>query len=403
MKPQRKTIRTLLLCTLTISSVLFVGFPFFYDIAATSHSFVFTAAGDFGYGGDTLANFQAIGSSGAAFHLVLGDLSYGEAPPPTEQTWCSEFRSYIQNVFVVVGNHDSGESSGGDINVYAQHCPFTFANLGPGSSGPSSGYGKEYYFDYPASDPLARFIMTCAGVEMAIDGTGTCDYSVGTSRHTWLSSTIDDAKTRGLWVIVGGHKNYVSTGPYGGDSGQDYFDLLLAKKVDIMLQAHDHTYQRSKQLTCCFVESTTYDPTKVAGTGPNYSRGAGTVIINAGTGGWGLYTIDTADPDNPYFETWNGENIGSSYGHAKFTVSSSSLTGTFEPVSGGTFTDSFNISSCTGPCPQPPGETTPQFSLPPAIIWLIFGLVTGGIISLAVLRLRKRSLKHDRELTAETA
>ena len=335
--------------------------------AVDGTSFSFTAFGDSGFGGDSVNNMQAAGASGASFHLQLGDLSYGAT---SEQNWCSTFQQSQPNVFVVTGNHDSHESGGGDMESYKVYCPFTFTGLNPGSGLTGSGYGYEYYFDYPTSAPFARIIMTCAGVELNNVAGGTCLYTPGNQRYSWLTNAIDQAKNNGWWVIVGSHKEYVSTGPYGGDAGQEYYDLLLEKKVDLVLMGHDHTYQRTKQLACCIIESSSFDPGNVVNVGPAYVRGAGTVNIISGTGGWGLYTIDTTDPDNAYFTTWNGDNIGGSYGFTKITVTASSITGVFVPVTGA-FADTWSI----GGTPPPPGQLTADFS------WLPGSPVAGGIVT----------------------
>jgi hypothetical protein len=49
-------------------------------------------------------------------------------------------------------------------------------------------------------------------------------------------------------VIVVHHLNYVSAGLKRDEIGSAFFDLLVGKRVDLVLQGHDHTYQRSKQL-----------------------------------------------------------------------------------------------------------------------------------------------------------
>ena len=78
---------------------------------------------------------------------------------------------------------------------------------------------------------------------------GLYDYSVGTTHYNWVSNTIDSARATGIkWVIVGMHKNCISMGRMTCQIGPDIFNLLVSKKVDLILQGHDHNYQRSKQL-----------------------------------------------------------------------------------------------------------------------------------------------------------
>ncbi len=44
------------------------------------------------------------------------------------------------------------------------------------------------------------------------------------------------------------HKPCLSLGEYACDIGADLTNLLLSKKVDLVLSGHEHIYQRSKQL-----------------------------------------------------------------------------------------------------------------------------------------------------------
>ena len=44
------------------------------------------------------------------------------------------------------------------------------------------------------------------------------------------------------------HKPCLSMGEYACDPGADLVNLLLQKKVDVVLSGHEHIYQRTKQL-----------------------------------------------------------------------------------------------------------------------------------------------------------
>src|SRR3989304_7982565 len=108
------------------------------------------------------------------------------------------------------------------------------------------GYGYEYYFDYPSGTPLVRFILTTAGVTGAIN----YNYGAGSSHYNWVVDSINGARAAGIpWVVVGMHKQCLTVGSKTGcNSGQALFDKLVDLKVDLILQAHDHVYERSKQL-----------------------------------------------------------------------------------------------------------------------------------------------------------
>ena len=94
---------------------------------------------------------------------------------------------------------------------------------------------KQYYFDYPAANPRARFINISP--DLNLDGS-TWSYSAGSTRYNWTASAIDAARTAGIkWVIVSMHKYCISaiTTGAGCDVGSDLMNLLIDKEVDLYL------------------------------------------------------------------------------------------------------------------------------------------------------------------------
>ncbi len=301
------------------------------DAIGTSFSFV--ATGDFGApgNGDMVALAKRAGAAHATFLLALGDLGY----VADESGWCSSIKGGFDDVELIAGNHDAGENSGGNISVFVQYCPFTLnVNVTAGPATP--GYGYEYYFDYPASSPLARFIFIAAGVR----GFLNYDYSPGSTHYNWVVNAVNDARSSGIpWVFVASHKLCINAGTYGCEIGQALFDKLVDLKVDVFLQAHYHTYQRSKQLAlsanCPSVLSNgQFDADCIVDDGAdgNYSKGAGSVVVVSGSGGRSLYTIpfDGSDPEINYMveamgSNGNTENLTAGYGGVLYTVSRTSV------------------------------------------------------------------------------
>src|SRR6266568_9642 len=118
---------------------------------SSSASFSFTVGGDIGGNGNTSTALDLIAQSGSQFHLAIGDLSYSEISP--ESSWCSYVKSRVGSTFpfeLLAGNHeDGGETQNGLIDNFVQCLPDRLGAVGT--------YGKEFYFDYPASAPIARF------------------------------------------------------------------------------------------------------------------------------------------------------------------------------------------------------------------------------------------------------
>lgn len=306
---------------------------------AQPSSFTFAAAGDFDSGGKFKKTVDAIRSDNPDFLLLLGDLSYAN----DEIAWCDYWKTTGQyaKLLLLSGNHDSGESPGGDINDYVSACPKAEVEI-------QGLYGKQYYFDYPKDAPLARFIMTVPGLGGTLLGIDT-SYEKGRQGYTFTEEAITDARTRGIkWVIVAMHKNYISAmekeNEISTDDDRSFLSMLLAQKVDVILQGHEHGYERSKQLTtsattCLVLQTDTFSSACVVDADNSLVKGAGTVIHVIGTGGKGLRHLWTDDSEYPYF----AQSDVTTWGFGKFTVSSTALSFTFRRSTGGTLTDAFTI------------------------------------------------------------
>ena len=296
-------------------------------------SFVFTSSGDFGANSDTEMVLEAIADSGSRFHLALGDLSYSQIKP--EAAWCDFVKSKVGAAFpfqLVTGNHEDNGPDG-DINKFAQCLPNKVKGL-------IGNYAKEYYFDYKY---LARFILISPNLNL--DGK-SYDYNVGNPHYDWVVNAIDSARSANIpWVIVGMHKNCITMGAKTCEVGTDLINMLIEKRVDLILQGHEHNYQRSRQLKCASADS--YKDYCVDGSGDNrsYVKGLGSILVIAGTSGRSLTNIDTADYEAGYFAKWSGKNINPSQGTLKFTVSRKQIFYQFVSISLGQFGDSFTISN----------------------------------------------------------
>ena len=348
--------------------------------AQSQPSFTFTAAGDYGASSDATAVLNGTNPavSGANLNLALGDLSYANLTP--ESAWCDYVKQKVGTSFpfeIVAGNHEDDSPSGNNIDNFATCLPDQIGGI-------TGRYSREYFFDYPVASPLTRFIMISPDLTFLDEG--TYNYSSGNAHYNWVANAIDSARSAGIaWIVVGMHKNCISMGNYSCNIGTGLFNLLIDKKVDLILQGHDHTYQRSHQLTlgpsCSGIVSGSSNANCVVDNGSdnNYTKGAGSVLAIVGTGGKGLYNINLSDSEAGYFSKWMGNNINPSQGFLKVAVSNTQMNFSFEPQVG-TFTDSFSIDSgLPSATPVPPTETpaltptpttdpfapTPTATLPP--------------------------------------
>jgi hypothetical protein len=280
---------------------------------APAGSFTFGVAGDFNSTSNTDTVLKGAASAGINFFLGVGDLSYDtQGSPAGWGTYAKKLIGSVPFVFIM-GNHDASQ-----VDQFASALPNPITSA-------QGTYGKQYYFDYPLTAPLARFIMISP-----VDGTKDL---------AWLKTTIDSGRAAGLkWIIVGMHQPCVSTGQKTCEIGQDTMDALTTNKVDLVLFGHDHNYQRRKQVTCAKANS--FDATCLVSPGPDYKKGAGTVMLVVGTGGNSFYTTNTSDSESGYFAALNSDT----YGYAKITITANELNESFQKTAGGAFSDVFRIS-----------------------------------------------------------
>jgi hypothetical protein len=277
----------------------------------------------------------------------------------TPSPWCSgsdpsrNIKLTIGETFpfqLLVGNHEDDDHVDGFIKNFAVCLPDRMNSTGV--------YGAEYYFDYPPTAPLVRVIMIGAGNDL--DGE-KYDYIAGNAHYNWLSNAIDSARQSSIpWVVVGIHKPCITMGNKDCEVGEDVMDLLINKRVDLVMQGHDHDYQRSKQLSCA--NANNFDLACVADDGADgsYTQGAGTVfVINGNFGGGGFTPIDCNDSERNYFvramggdgNVWNGDGCSTARvgrGILLFMATADRLEGRFAMTyetggSGDPFTDGFAI------------------------------------------------------------
>jgi PKD repeat protein len=311
----------------------------------------FTAAGDYAARAETRTVLQAIADRDPDLNLALGDLSYGVTGQ--EQAWCDLVTSHLGAGFpfqLLSGNHESNGQNG-NINDFSACLP----NQLPGLVGT---YGRQWYVDVPEQDPLVRFVMISPALPYP---DGTHQYTPGTARYDWTVAAIDGARAAGVpWVVVGIHKPCLSMGQYGCEIGQDLHDMLLTKKVDLVLHGHEHLYQRSKQLglsaACPGVVPGTVNRACIVDSGSALVKGAGTVLATVGTGGVPLRDVAAADTEAEYFAASSGLNSAPSFGALDVRVTATSLSAAFLRGTG-TFADAFTISAGAPPPNTPPSAS----------------------------------------------
>jgi PKD repeat protein len=309
----------------------------------------FTAVGDFGSNDNTRAVLAGMKAQAPDLALALGDLSYGAVG--AEQAWCDLVTQQVGAGFpfeLIAGNHESNGQNG-HVNDFSACLP----NQLPGLVGT---YGRQWYVDVPQVDPLVRFVMVSPGIPFT---DSVWSYAAGTPRYNWTVTAIDGARANGIpWVVVGAHKPCYSMGTYGCEIGADFADMLISKRVDLVLHGHEHFYQRSHQLGtgtgCATVAAGSFDADCVTDDDATMNQGLGTVFATSGLGGQEQRDVNLSDTEAGYFPTASARNQSPSYGFLDVKVTADDLVARFVPVGSATYTDAFSIHRG-----DPPPNATP--------------------------------------------
>ncbi|NHA69074.1 metallophosphoesterase [Phycicoccus flavus] len=300
------------------------------DPGADGRTLRLSVFGDMGVSADADAVLDDIAARDDDATLVVGDLSYDG--PGSEGAWCDQVTSRLGRdhpVGIVAGNH---EDDGPDGAIRA----FT-ACLPTRPAGVRGDYGRQWYADLPARDPLVRVVMISPDLDF---GDGVWSYDRGTPHYAWTRRTIRAARAEGIpWVVVGMHKPCLSVGVYLCESGTDLNDLLVGLEVPLVLSGHEHMYARTRSLAlgpaCPSVPPAQFDAGCLA---PD-----GTTFVTVGTGGRPLREVHPLVAGRPYFAAFSGAGEDPAFGSLDVTVRPQDLVVRFDPAPGSGFTDTVTI------------------------------------------------------------
>ncbi|MDZ4855321.1 MAG: metallophosphoesterase [Nitrospirota bacterium] len=162
--------------------------------------------------------------------------------------------------------------------------------------------------------------------------------SAGSAQEQWVRAEL--AANPSACTIAYWHHSVFSSGRHGNNPHMaDILKVLYAQGVDIVLNGHDHTYERFAPM----------DPDGQL----DMSNGFRQFII--GTGGISLYEFKSVQPNS---EVRNN----TSYGVLKLTLNASSYDWEFVPIAGQTFRDR-GSAACVA------SSTTPSVTLPATDGW----------------------------------
>ncbi len=161
------------------------------------------------------------------------------------------------------------------------------------------------------------------------------------------------------------HRSCFSLGQYTCEIGTGLINMLVAKKVDLVLHGHEHFYQRTHQLGlgpgCTALAANAVLPACIADADATMRQG-GTVFATVGTGGQPLRPVTETDSERGYFAAYSGQNVSPAFGVLDVRATAEVFEARFLPTVVGAFADSFTITRGSLPPNQPP---TASFSATP--------------------------------------
>jgi predicted phosphodiesterase len=271
----------------------------------TPSEFNFAAAGDWGCGSNAEDTVKNIEDKNPELVLGLGDYSYEDSA----DCWLDIIQPINAKMKIAIGNHDTDQI--GMLNKYMNHF----------------GLSKQYYsFDYKN----IHFIALSTEVS----------FNVNSAQHKFvendLSKAASDPKTD--WIIVYFHRPmYTLPSTHAAISSlrNTYHPLFEQYGVDLVLQGHNHNYQRTYPLR--FNSEDNEDPIVANKDSSNYRSSDGQIFLTVGTGGTSLYSF-TGKED--YFVK---QHIGFGILNMDITNNGRTLTGKLYPNNNGNIIDQFTI------------------------------------------------------------
>jgi hypothetical protein len=250
------------ICLFLITIILWtaIGFASNSAYGAAFPDFNFAAAGDWSCNSNTANTVNNIVSKNTELVLGLGDFSYQD----TANCWFDQIQPIDSKMKIAIGNHDDTSTS--LLNQYMNHF----------------GLSRQYY-----SFKYQNVYFISMSTELP--------YSKDSAQYSFVSNELANAASDPStdWIVVYYHKlAYTSPTEHPASSTlrDTYHPLFDRYGVDIVLQGHNHNYQRSYPLK--YNTNSPSNPIVTETSGNNYNDPAGQIYITVGTAGAGRYGLD---------------------------------------------------------------------------------------------------------------
>jgi len=277
-----------------------------FEVGKEISDFNIAVVGDMGCSSVVKQTIGEIKLKNPELILALGDLSYQKS---SANCWFNIVSPVYSKMKIVLGDHDY--RSGSVLKQYRNQF-----NL-----------SKDYYsFNYHN----VHFIALAT--EIPFDKNST-QYSFV---RTDLEKVSKNPDIR--WIIVFCYRPQYSSPsvhPGNGDLRDVFHPLFQKYKVDLILQGHNHNYQRSYPIN--YNEATPTDPMIVDHNLKTYQETEGQIYLEVGTGGAQLHRLGGKAP----FIAFQQEGYG--FLDLSFTSNGENLTGIFYSSNDNAIQDSFTV------------------------------------------------------------
>ena len=259
---------------------------------ANAISYSFLALGDSRSNMGTWSQIAALcNSKQTDFTIFTGDLVKSGASNTDWNNWFNNATQFLQNnlVYYCIGNHDATDTTKFQNN-------FTMPM--------ASNTKLHYSFTY------GNAVFICMNTEF-----------INTAEFNWMVNVLQENQSK-TWKVVFFHSPFFTIGPHAGEMNaylNTWWAALDTYGVDLVLNGHDHMYERSKPINYTVSPNA---PVAEYGSG----RGQGRCQIVCGAAGAPLYT---GSPK------WFTETYRSAYHFCKIDVNDGILTDSTFSISGG--------------------------------------------------------------------
>jgi hypothetical protein len=246
-----------IISAVSLTIVIIILYVILRPIYVAPSEFNFAAAGDWGCTDDTTDTVNNILGKNPELVLGLGDYSYDEDPA---DCWLKKVKPINDKMKIAIGNHDMEK-----LNIYTNHF----------------GLREQYYsFNY-------------YNVHLVVLSTEV-SYKPFSSQYEFVENDLSKAASDPNidWIVVYFHKQ-MYTSPSNHDDyptlRSTYHPLFNEYGVDLVLQAHNHNYERTYPIK--FNSNSPSNPIATTTNTDTYTDPDGQIFATIGTGGVSLYAF----------------------------------------------------------------------------------------------------------------